>query len=285
MLEAIHHALLDTANLLPFLYLTYLAMEYLEHRLESKADTILKKAGRFGPLYGGLLGVVPQCGFSAAASNLYAGRIVTLGTMLAVFLSTSDEMLPIMISRQTPAGAVLKIIGMKALIGIAAGFAVDIICSGKRKNKPDGHAIHGLCDQEHCHCEHGNIFLSALRHTVSIGIFIFLFSFVIGLVLHLLGEDTLSNLLTGRTGLSVLLSALVGLVPNCASSVAITTLYLDGVLSFGSMMAGLLVGSGVGVLTLFRVNRDLKENGTIVFLLLGIGIVCGGILDLLQIAV
>lgn len=285
MLDFILDALLDTIKLLPFLYLTYLGMEYLEHKLEGKTGVLIRKAGRFGPLYGGLLGVVPQCGFSAAAANLYAGRLVTLGTLLAVFLSTSDEMLPIMISRQTPAGVVLKILGLKALIGVGAGFLIDLLCRRRDRAQEDGDAIHAICTDEHCHCEHGNIFLSALRHTANIALFIAVFSLLINAALYFMGEDALSSLLLSRPALSVFLSALVGLIPNCAASVAITTLYLDGLLSFGAMMAGLLVSAGVGLLVLFRIHRNARENGKIVLLLYCIGIACGGLLDLLQIAV
>lgn len=281
MLHLIEHALLDTVKLLPFLYLTYLAMEYLEHRLEGHTDVIMKKAGRFGPLVGGLLGVVPQCGFSAVAANLYAGRIITVGTLLAVFLSTSDEMLPIMISRQTPVGLMLKILALKALIAVVAGFLVDAVY--RRRGKVPSGSIGEICDHEHCHCEESSPFLAALRHTVSIGLFILLFNFLIALALHLVGEDTLMQIIGGVPMLSVALSAVVGLVPNCAASVAITTLYLDGLLSFGAMMAGLLVGAGVGLLVLLRINRSARDNVRIIALLLLIGIVCGVALDLLGI--
>ena len=269
MLHLIEHALLDTVKLLPFLYLTYLAMEYLEHHLEGHTDVLMKKAGRFGPLAGGLLGVVPQCGFSAVAANLYAGRIITVGTLLAVFLSTSDEMLPIMISRQTPVGLMLKVLLLKAAIAVVAGFLIDAVY--RRRGKVPSGSIGEICDHEHCHCEESSPFLAALRHTISIGLFILLFNFLIALALHLVGEDTL------------VLSAVVGLVPNCAASVAITTLYLDGLLSFGAMMAGLLVGAGVGLLVLLRINRSARDNVRILALLLGVGIVCGILLDLLGI--
>ena len=282
MLDLILDALLDTAKLLPFLYLTYLVMEYLEHRLEGRTDAVMKKAGRFGPLVGGLLGVVPQCGFSAVAANLYAGRIITVGTLLAVFLSTSDEMLPIMISRQTPAALVLKILALKAAIAVVCGFLADAVC--RRRGKMPSGSIGEICDHEHCHCEESSPFVAALRHTVSIGLFILLINFLIGLALHLVGEDVLTRVLSGAPVLSVVVSAVVGLIPNCAASVAITTLYLDGLLSFGAMMAGLLVGAGVGLLVLLRINRSARDNGRIIALLLAVGIVAGAALDLLHIA-
>lgn len=282
MLDLIKDVLLDTVKLLPFLYLTYLAMEYLEHRLEGHTDTIMKKAGRFGPLVGGLLGVVPQCGFSTVAANLYAGRIITVGTLLAVFLSTSDEMLPIMISRQTPAALVVKVLVLKAAIAVVAGFLVDAVY--RRRGKVPSGSIGEICDHEHCHCEESSPFVAALRHTVSIGLFILLINFLIALALHWVGEDVLTKVIRGVPMLSVVVTGVVGLIPNCAVSVAITTLYLDGLLSFGAMMAGLLVGAGMGILVLLRINRSARDNGRIIALLLLIGIVCGGAMDLLGIA-
>lgn len=277
MLDLIKDVLLDTVKLLPFLYFTYLVMEYLEHHLEGHTDAVMKKAGRFGPLVGGLLGVVPQCGFSTVAANLYAGRIITVGTLLAVFFSTSDEMLPIMISRQVPVGLIVRILALKALIAVAAGFLVDAVY--RRRGKTPSGSIGEICDHEHCHCEESSPFVSALRHTVSIGLFILLINFLIALLLHLAGEDVLMRVIRSVPMLSVVLSGVVGLIPNCAVSVAITTLYLDGFLSFGAMMAGLLVGSGMGTLVLLRINRSARDNAQIIILLLAVGIICGMALD------
>lgn len=281
MLHVLEHSLLETARLLPFLYLTYLVMEFLEHRWGEKAGRLMGRAGRFGPLVGGLLGIVPQCGFSAAAAGLYAGRVISLGTLLAVFLSTSDEMLPILISYRTPAATVLGILGIKVVIAVAAGMAADLVF---RRRPPREEAIGDLCGHDHCHCEGGNLFLAALRHTASIAVFLLLFTVAIHLALHLAGEDLLARFLGSSPMLGVLLAALVGLVPNCAGSVAITTLYLDGILSFGAMMAGLLVSTGIGLLMLARVDRNRREALGIAALLLAVGIVCGGALDLLGVA-
>ena len=164
--------LIDTAKLIPFLFLVYLLMEYIEHKTEGKTKEIVKKSGKLGPLWGGILGVVPQCGFSAVASNLYAGRIITLGTLIAIFLSTSDEMLPILISEAVPIQVILKILLIKILIGVIFGFIIDAIASIVRKNKKEENAIEHMCHDEHCDCEHG-ILKSAIKHTVNIVIFIF----------------------------------------------------------------------------------------------------------------
>lgn len=280
MLHMIEHALHHTLTLLPFLYITYLAMEFLEHKLQGHSNRWMEKAGRLGPLVGGLVGVLPQCGFSAVAANFYAGRIISVGTLLAVFLSTSDEMLPLLISHQTAPLKMVEILALKAAIGIAAGFLVDLLLRKRKQPEDIGH----LCEHEHCHCHQGNLFLSALRHTVSIWLFLLVISIALEVVLHEVGEDTLYNILQGHSILTVVASALVGLIPNCAASVTITTLYLDGLLSFGAMMAGLLVGAGMGLLVLLRMNRDWKDNLRIIGLLLAVGIICGVVLDGLSIA-
>ncbi|MCM1185620.1 MAG: arsenic efflux protein [Lachnoclostridium sp.] len=274
LLDICLDACIDTIKLIPFLFLAYLAMEYLEHKMGERTQNFVERAGKWGPLVGGLAGVVPQCGFSAAASNLYAGKLITLGTLIAIYLSTSDEMLPILISSpdsgRTSAGIILKILAMKAVIGIIAGFIVDILF---RKKEEHIH-IHDICEQEHCHCEEG-VWRSAIRHTLKISSFLLVITFLLNLAIHFIGEDTLENLLMNRPFLGPILAGIVGLIPNCAASVAITRLYVEGALETGAMMSGLLVGAGVGLLVLFRVNHNRKENLKIVGLLYLIGVAAG----------
>lgn len=283
MLEMIWHALehtfFDTIKLIPFLFLTYAAMEYLEHHTGDKANTWVKKSGKFGPAIGSVLGMVPQCGFSAAASNLYAGRVITLGTLIAIYLSTSDEMLPIMISGGASGALILKVLASKVVIGMVMGFLVDLLFRRKEEHEH----IHDICEQENCHCEKG-ILHSAVKHTLQITVFIFLIGFLLELVLEFVGEENLAAFITNETFMGPIISGIVGLIPNCASSVAITELYLDlnGAMNFGTMMSGLLVNAGVGVLVLFRVNHSKKENFTAVGLLFLIGIVCGILMNLLN---
>lgn len=277
MLHIIEHTLLDSIKLVPFLFLTYLVMEYLEHKAGEKTEQVVKKAGKWGPLVGGIAGAVPQCGFSAAASNLYAGKVITLGTLIAIFLSTSDEMLPILISEKIEPGLILKILGLKVVIGAVAGFVIDLFVTGKN---PDEHAhIHEICEQEHCHCEEG-IWKSAVIHTLKITVFIILVTFLLNLVLHNGGEEVLADVLMNRPVIGPMIAGLVGLIPNCASSVVLTQLYVQGAMGFGTMMAGLLVGAGVGVLVLCRVNHDKKENLKIIGLLYAIGVAAGIVLQL-----
>lgn len=278
MVDVILDTLLDVVKLLPFLFLTYIVMEYLEHKTGDKTAALVRKAGKFGPVIGGFLGIVPQCGFSAAASNLYAGRVITLGTLMAIYLSTSDEMLPILISEQAPIGTILKILLGKAAIGIVAGLVIDLLLRGR--NKDEHEHIHDMCEQEHCHCEKG-IVRSALSHTLQISLFILVITFALNLILFFVGEDALAGLIQNRRFAGPLLAGLVGLIPNCAGSVVITQLYLEKIIGIGAAFAGLLTGSGVGLLVLFRVNHDRKENLKILGLLYVIGVAAGIVMEFL----
>ena len=271
---------LDALKLLPFLFVTYLLLELLEERLEKRSVSAIHKAGRWGPVLGGLLGVVPQCGFSAAASNLYAGGVISFGTLLAVFLSTSDEMLPILISARADTLLILKILLVKALAGILAGFGADALM--RRRGLARSRTIHDLCEEEGCRCEDG-VFKSALRHTLKIFAFLILVMLALNTALALLGEDRLAAFILNRPVAGELLAGLIGLIPNCAASVVITQLYLEGGMSAGAMLAGLLTGSGVGLLVLFRMNRNLKENLRMLGAVYASGVALGFLAGLLPI--
>jgi len=277
MKEIIIETLVDGIKLLPFLLVTFLLIEWLEHKVNSKK--IINKSGKLGPLFGGVLGAFPQCGFSVSATNLYITRIVTMGTLIAVYLSTSDEMLPIMLSEGIAFSTILKILLIKVGIGVLIGFIIDLIFRKKQKIE-----IKDLCEEEHCHCEKG-IFKSALHHTLSVFGFIIILSFILNTLLTYLGENTLQNLFLKDSIFSPFISSLVGLIPNCASSVAITELYLNGALTFGSAMAGLLTGSGVGILVLFKYNKNLKENLLILSIIYGVGVISGILIDLIGIVI
>lgn len=282
MLDIIIDSLKDSIKLLPFLFLTYLLMEFLEHRTGAAAEKRIKMAGRTGPLWGGLLGVMPQCGFSAAASSLYAGRVITAGTLLAVFLSTSDEMLPIMISRAVAPGTIIKILAAKAALGIISGFILDLTCRYVIKRPAYHMDVHKICQAEHCHCENG-ILHSAFMHTVKIFAWILIISLALNLVIGFIGEEALEGLFVGIPIAGEIIAALIGLIPNCASSVVITQLYLDQVIGAGPMMAGLLVNAGVGLVVLFRLNHDRRKNLEIVGVLYGFGVFWGILTELLGI--
>ena len=282
MYDIILDTLMDGIRLLPFLFVTYLVMEYIEHKMSAGARRVVQTSGKFGPLIGSIAGIFPQCGFSAAAASLYAGRVITRGTLIAIFLSTSDEMLPVFISRQVPVRVILSVLGMKVVIGMAAGFLVDLLFSVVKKQPEQEMDIHHMCEHDHCHCEDG-ILKSALVHTAQIFFFIILVSFILNLVIDGVGEESLTEIILNQPLIGSLLSGAVGLIPNCAASVVITQLYLDGAMSLGAMMSGLLVGAGVGLIVLFRTNESLKENLTMTGILYVIGVVAGIGIDFLGI--
>ena len=279
------HAIEDNLSMIPFLFVTYCIMEWMEQIMAEKTEGAVKYAGKWGPLFGGALGVIPQCGFSAAAASFYSGGVITLGTLLAIFLSTSDEMLPILISETVQGSVIVKILVTKTMIGVAAGFLADFGLKKIGKGHVVQKHIHDLCEQEHCHCEEeeASIWKSALIHTVKVFGFIFLVSLLLNLVMECGGEDALEWFADNHSMLASILTGLVGLVPNCAASVIITQLYLKNLISAGAMMAGLLVGAGVGVLVLFRTNRPVKQNVKIVGLLYAIGVAAGLFIDLIGI--
>lgn len=286
MIHILEHTLMEGIKLLPFLFITYLIMEYLEHKTGEKTKNIIKKSGKLGPLLGGFLGIFPQCGFSAAASNLYAGRIITVGTLIAIFLSTSDEMLPVLISENAPIGLIVKILLIKLIIAIIAGFTIDFVIRViNKKLKVKEIAVEDeighMCEHEHCHCEEGSIIKSSIKHTLNIFLFILLITLVLNTLIHFIGEENISNLILNMPVVGPLISGIVGLIPNCAGSVILTQLYLSNVISLGSMIGGLLVGSGIGILVLFRVNKNLKQNLKILGVLYAIGVISGIVIDLI----
>lgn len=269
MLDVIKDTVIDSLKLLPFLFLTFLLMEYFEHKMKNKSKKIVEKAGKFGPIIGSFLGVIPQCGFSVAATNLYATRIITLGTLISIYLSTSDEMLPILLSEKVEFSLIAEVLLIKIIVGIICGFIIDLVYRKKEKVE-----IQEFCHDKHCDCEH-SILKSTLKHTFDIFIFIFIISFVLNLAFSYLGEEVISSILMKNSIFGSFLTSLLGLIPNCFSSVLITQLYLKNTISFASMIGGLLTGSGVALLVLFRVNKDKKQNFRILLLLYLIGALTG----------
>ncbi len=280
--HSLTHTLLDTLKILPFLFLTYLLMELLEHRAGGATERWLRGGGRVGPLLGGVLGMLPQCGFSAAASGLYTGRIITTGTLIAVYLSTSDEMLPLLISSGAPVWQISKLLGVKVAVGVVAGFCIDGVTSLIRRRHPakETPEIEDLCEREHCHCEGNHVLLAALKHTLYITIFLLIFTFAMNLVIEGIGEENIKAVVLDRPVLGSFLASLVGLIPNCASSIALTELYLGGVISSGALLSGLFVNAGVGLAVLFRNNRPVRDSFRVVGILWAIALLSGILIDL-----
>ena len=241
--------LIDTIKLIPFLFVAFLIIEYIEHKITKKSKEKIEHTVKYGPVIGSILGAIPQCGFSVLATNLYATRIITLGTLIAIYLSTSDEMLPILLSQKVNLTIILLILLVKVIIGIIFGIE--------------------------------SIFTSAIKHTINIIIFIFIITFVLNSVIYLFGEDNISKIFLKGSIFSPFISSLVGLFPNCASSVMITQLYLNNIIDFASLLSGLLTGSGVALLVLFKTNKNTKENISILILLYSIGVTVGIISEVL----
>ena len=279
--EVVLHALEESFKLLPFLFLTYLAMEFLEHKTSAKTKNLVKKSGKAGPLVGAILGAFPQCGFSTVASNLYAGKVITIGTLFAIFLSTSDEMLPVLLSENIPVSTVFALVGFKVVVGMVVGFAIDLVFRKSRRSFNMIQRIGGMCTNDRCGCDKG-IFWSAVWHTGTIFLFIVLMTFGLNTLIFFVGEEALGNIILNKPIIGPMIATLVGLIPNCASSVVLTQLYAGGVMSIGSLMGGLLAGAGVGILVLFRENKNLKENFSILGGLYAIGVISGILIDLVM---
>lgn len=271
-------ALIDSAKLVPFLYVIYLLIELLEHKAGSSFPRILGKSKQVGPFAGGLVGVVPQCGLAAASASLYSGKVITLGTLIAVFLSASDEMLPILISSAYPVVSILKILLVKVSIAVVSGYLVDLVF---RKGTETDQAAKDEAEKTFEEFEHrSNMFLCALRHTLEIFVFIFVFSLIINIIIGSVGEENVSRVFNSIPVVGELVAALVGLIPNCASSVIITQLYLDGIIKSGPMFAGLLVNAGVGTMVLVKTNRDSKNSFAVIGLLYALGVIWGILIEL-----
>ena len=266
MIDILLDALLDTLKTLPFLLGVYILIEYIEHRSSDKLVKGLRKLGPFGAIGGGLLGAVPQCGFSVAAANLFSGRLISVGTLVAVFLSTSDEAIPMLLSNPSSVGSLWKFIVIKTLIAIAAGIAVDAVLKFFKLEKQE-EPFKEIC--AHCDCEHHSILRAALSHTVNI----------LGFAIEFAGEENIRRIMMTDSVFQPLITALFGFIPNCAASVVITQLYIDGIVSFGSAIAGLCTGAGVGLLVLFKTNKHMKQNFAVMGILYITAIVSGIIIN------
>lgn len=277
MLDIIIETILDTIKLIPFLLTAFIIIESIEHKLNNKNKKILKKTKKYGPVLGALLGIIPQCGFSVMATNLYTTRIITLGTLIAVYLSTSDEMLPILISQNTKPSLIIKILLIKILFAIIYGIIIDLIISKRKIKKNENYEI---CEEENCHCEHG-ILKSSIKHTLNTSLFILLMNFIINLIFTYIGEDFLSKVFLKNTIFGPFITSLIGLIPNCGASVILTELYLNNAINLASLISGLLTGSGTALIILFKNNKNIKENIFVILLLYSLGVISGIIIELI----
>ena len=274
MQEIILDTIFDCLKILPFLFIAFLIIEFFEHKLSHKTEITIKKAGKFGPLIGSILGALPQCGFSVLATNLYITRIISLGTLIAIYLYTSDEMLPILIAEKAPLNNILLLVIIKIIIGLICGFFIDLIV---RKEEPKEHFE--ICKHDHCDCEHG-IILSSIKHTLKTLIFIFIITFVLNAAFHYIGENSIKHIFDKTNFFTPFIAGLIGLIPNCGSSIILTELYISDILPLSSALAGLLANSGVALLILFKSNPDIKENIKIISILYLISVITGLLLKM-----
>lgn len=275
MLDILLDTFLDSLKLLPFLLITYLLMEYLEHKSLKSNTKLMEKSGKLGPLWGSILGVLPQCGFSVAASNLYVSRVISLGTLISIYLSTSDEMLVVLLSKSVSIKIILLLVILKVLVGMVFGFLIDFLFR-KKNNNFDSE----LCEREDCHCG-SNIFTSSIKHTFNTYIFILGVTFLFNVLTSFVSMDKVSLFLRNFSFLTPFILGVIGLIPSCASSVIITELFLDNVISLGSALAGLFANSGVALAVLFRNNKNRKENFLILGILYIISVVSGIIINII----
>lgn len=279
LFHACVHAGVDCLKMLPFLFAAFLLIEALEHHGSRKLARGLARVGKAGPVAGALLGCIPQCGFSVIAANLYAGGVISPGTLLAVFVATSDEAVLILLGSPGSAGEVLPLLAGKILIAVLAGYVTDLVLRGQIEEPKE---VGELCHHCGCHKAGAGLLRPALNHTVRIFLYLFVFTVILNLVIEVFGIRQLSTFLLGNTPVQPLAAAVVGLIPNCAASVMLTQLYLSGAISFASVMAGLCTGAGVGLIVLFKMNESRRENLKLLGLLVVTGMAAGMALELLK---
>jgi uncharacterized membrane protein YraQ (UPF0718 family) len=288
MVHAFVEALRDSLAALPWLIVIYLLFEYLESRYEGLLKRLVAHAQRLGPLAGALLGCLPQCGFSMVASALYCHRSISLGTLLAVYLSTSDEAVPVILAQPEKIEFLVPLLFAKVVIGMAAGFGIDALIPRQAAPLASSHETDCMCVQEtHC-CGHKHddtkpfwrvLLVGQARHALQIFLFILLVSFALNLLVGYVGETKLSQVLLEGSFLQPLIAVIIGLIPNCAASVVITQVFLKDGISFGSAIAGLCSSAGLGLIVLMKEAPSYKEALKIIALLAGISFLAGLILN------
>lgn len=281
-MELLKEVLLDTSidcvKMLPFLFAAFLLIEALEHYSGDLTVKILAKVGKAGPIVGAAAGCVPQCGFSVMAANLYAGGIISVGTLISVFIATSDEALIIIMGNPGRGKEMMFLLIVKVIVAVIAGYAVDTFLAKKiSTEKQNGK----LCSRCGCHGTKGHIIRPALNHTVKIFIYLFIFTGFLNWCIEVFGIQQMSEFLLGNTIFQPFIAALVGFIPNCAGSVILTQLYLNHAISFASVISGLSTGAGVGLIVLFKMNQDKKENLKIMGVLYVTAILAGIILEIM----
>lgn len=291
IIHSLLHSLKDCLIALPFLFAAYFLLEFLEHRSEIRLAKTLSSE-KIGPLGGAIFGCIPQCGMGVVASHLFSSGMISAGALIAVFVSTSDEAIPVIFSHPDKIYAIFPLLLMKIAAAVFAGYIFDFVFSRrKHKHTPHDHNSHGECgscedikslEDHHCETECGeNIFISAIKRTLLIFTYIYIVTVVFAVLTEVIGKDTISAFLSDSYYLQPIFAAITGLIPNCAISVIITELYLSEAIGFGAVIAGLSTGAGIGYITLFKTNKSKKEAVFIVIYTLIFSIIFGEILQFL----
>ena len=281
MIDIITETLIDSIKILPFLFLSYLLIEYIEHKSSHKLEKALSASGKYSKVVGSILGIIPQCGFSAVAANLFSSRVITIGTLVAVFLATSDEAIPILLTYPEKSKDLIMILVIKFIIAVVIDAILNLKKNKEAKfDNDEMHThMHDICKD--CDCDHG-LLKSSIKHTLSIFLFLVVITFIINIAVELIGDENFSKIILSGSILQPFVASIIGLIPNCAASVLLSKLYVDGALSLGSIIAGLSTGAGVGGIILFKTNKNLKENLSILGLVYLIGAFCGIFIDLIM---
>ena len=280
MLDILLDALLDTLKVVPFLYLSYLFIEYIEHKASDRLISGLYRLGKAGPAAGAALGIIPMCGLTVSAVDLYANRLITVGTLVSLLISCSDEALPLLLSSPGGAKSGLLLIGCKLVLGAAVGFALDRFHKGDislQQAHEEHEHMHRDCEEDECEKE--GIFLTALIHTLKSAAFVLVTVLFIGMAIELIGEEAINGVLVSHKALAPVLSAVIGLIPNCAPSFLLAGLHTEGLISFGAMLSGLIVNSGVGLAVLWKQNRDRKQDLFLTLFLFALSVTAGLLLQ------
>ena len=283
VVEALFHALEESVHLLPYLFVTYLILEYLEKRTENISLFFSKTKSYFAPILAALTGILPQCGLGVAGANFYAARVISRGTLVALFLSTSDEMLPVLLSNGISIKVIASIILYKTLIALLAGLLLDMLM--KKKNKQNlPFEMHTLCHQADCGCHQKKIWISALNHTAHIFVFILAVNALLHTLFLFIHPNELKEILFTHNVMGPFFSTLFGLIPNCATSVVSAQLFADGTLPDGAFLSAVLANAGIGLIVLFHVNRRLKQNLKIITFISLVSFLSGFIFNLLNLS-
>lgn len=277
-MEHIIHSFIDSARLVPLLFVIYLTIEYLEHKNNNMVHHLFAGTKRLGPLLGAAFGTVPQCGFSVIAAELFSRGAITLGTLIAIFIATSDEAIPLILAHPDRIGELATVIFTKFIIAVIFGFIIDAIY---RKREEYTSTCHGEHRHFHGNCEScdGGVFKSAVVHSAKIFLFLFLINTVLGYAAEMIAP--FMDYITNKPVLQSAAASLFGIIPNCAASVVLTELYLAGKLTIASLIGGLCAGAGVGLMVLYKMNKNLKQNLAITALIYVIGVFVGTVLGLI----